>query len=184
MKTDILRALAVVVLINAVSACSWLDFSSAPESELLKPGAIELFLARASLGAVEFEQYKYSDGLLYTDCGAIARGRFLPHGQNTLELEGGQQEEISRMAGKFLAFLASDTPSFAPAGANRSFADPGQFFLSIETPDGKKEVKTSLDSVSNEDGRAEKKMKEIAEFLRKSAASDHCGLKDFFGFRG
>lgn len=178
------RSLLLLLTCLLPVSCSIFASSPAPLGNDRKVDALELFVSRASLGTVEFEQYKVSEGLLFAECGAISRGRFVPREQNSFDLSSEEQQRISGKAAEFLAFTAQENLSLAPAGDNSSLADPGQFYLTLVMPEGRKEFMTSLDAVTNADGRTQEKLKEMAELIRRSSAFGHCGLKDFYGLRG
>ncbi|MBX7145227.1 MAG: hypothetical protein K1X79_12300 [Oligoflexia bacterium] len=144
--------------------------------------SLELFLSRAHLTGTDFEQYKFDSGTLFSECGSIKRGRFMPEDHSLTELKENLASELAALV-QPLAVEKNAAKDLAQSGDNSWLADPGQFQLKVVTSQGESQWKTSLDSISSPTSALEHKLQKLATALRSAASDPHCGNKSFYGVR-
>lgn len=160
------------------SACAT-QTPPATESESFE--FLELYLSRGSLSTTEFEQYKISPGGIFIECGELKGGRAIPTSQEFKRYEEGTFSEIRKRAHEALTYLNTHTNSFEPPGKTSSLFDPGQFLLTISFGKEKKEVRTSVNAVSQELDVPTSMIKKLTQAVRKTVNADVCGKASFYG---
>lgn len=171
-----------MLLLSFSAACS----GSAPVSPTKEIGVnkiygVELFMSRAHLNDTEFEQYKLGDNTLFSECGSIRRGRFLPQNHEITRLSPEQLKSIHSLAGSIQTNPSKN--QFETPGDNSWLADPGQFTLQIESENGMQKINASLDSISSASTTRERELQAIASQMRQIAGGSPCGNNNFFGLR-
>jgi hypothetical protein len=176
-------SIAVGTLLLSVSAACSSSQPLTPDTvvNLTKIQGIELFMSRAHLSDTEFEQYKLGEGTLFSECGSIRRGRFLPQSHEITRLSAEQLKSLHTLAGS-IQKKPSKNQLEAP-GDNSWLADPGQFSLLIESEAGAQKINASLDSISSASTTHERELKAIASEMRQLAGGSPCGNNTFFGLR-
>lgn len=180
MRKNSLSLLALLIG-SLLSACSSAPAPQADKQSLPQINSLELFLSRAHLAGTEFEQYKLDSGTLFSECGDIRRGRFMPLEHAVMDVQSDTLSELNQLAQPLATESARQ--DLSAAGDNSWLADPGQFQLRLTTSSGIFTWKTSLDSISSPTSAAEHKLMKLASALRLVSESTHCGNKSFFGLK-
>ena len=143
--------------------------------------AMTLYLSRSQLiNDPEFEQYTYQAGRIYRECGFIRRGRHKAEHQAFLQLSEEELNSIQFLSYKFIE--ESGDTSFDEPGDNRGLADPGIIEIALEQDGERADVKTSLDSISEPNRRAERHLLRLVEQVR-GLGEVICNNTTFFGIR-
>ena len=178
--SDIMRKL-IIALAVLVAGCS-ASVEAPPNEPPVAFERVEVFLARAALGATYFEQYQLLPDRLFHECGRIQNGRFVADTQGVTSLTEETRADLSPTLAKAIIALKGTPPRLEEPGDNDSLFDSGQFTLTVQLPGEEQSLKTSLDEIANANSSYQRAMKAFTEQLRMSANSDLCGKKSFFGF--
>lgn len=170
------RALFLIPLIT--SGCF---SSSPPASEALTVGkvGIEVYLSRAALDKVEFEQYRLVGNKLFYECGELKRGRSAPKEQNVSAPSETSQVVLSNLIDSTVK-LETKEQLDAP-GNNSDLMDPGKAFFTLDSNGTKREFKTSLDAIEEGSTETAEQLLDIVLYLRGAAKGALCGNIEFYG---
>jgi hypothetical protein len=178
-----LRSLVISVLMCSGCGSFFLMPDSLP-SAIIAPSesltSIEVLLSRASLTDVDFEHFSVAQGHLFKECGKIKRSVFYPLAQQLQVLPPQYRKSITERSERLLESLATASPSWQPAGKNRSLTDPGIARVTFRTARSSSTIETSLDAVRNGSQGHEKLLKRVVTMTR-GAAGEMCGNKVFYG---
>lgn len=142
--------------------------------------SLEIFMSRATLRDVHFEQFKLSGGRLFAECGKIQGGRYLPIEQNLATLTQDNETLIRDKAKEIHGTLGEKPRVFEEPGSNSTMFSPGKFTLSIDFNGVIREIKTTHTSILRPTSLPAKSSQELAALVRSAAGKTLCGKKDFF----
>ena len=172
-----------VVAAVFTSACSFTRHEPEPNAELT---CLEIYLARGALDRSEFEHYKLFGKDLYIECGEVKRGRHKVVFQTLLPVPPGQQTELDAESYRVYRVAESGGLSLAAPGKAQGFADPGHVLITVGFDGKEKDLKTSLDSLVNQEGAHASELGRFASFIRSFArralgGAPLCGNGTFYG---
>ena len=174
--------LCLLIAAAVCPACSLIRGNSPLEMPAdFKLDSLDLYVSRASLGRVEFEQYKLAGRVFFHECGEIKNGRHFAREQEAETLAEENRTAVLQAAWKVRRDLEENSRDFDPPGENASPFDPGKFLLRFEAGGGQSEVKTSLDSITLPDDPNHQQLSELALAIRRSAGQAPCGNRQFYG---
>ena len=171
----IMKKYLLIISLLFISACS---SNQASETSAPVPQHIKLYISRSSLYNTEFEQYTLSGDILFHECGKISNGRHQAGRQGVIKLENLTLEDLAQASAEVNESAMRNKEDLNKSGNNSDLFDPGVFQLEMDGLNS--EIKTSLDSVTAGTGPLERKLRNLAETIRKSAEEKLCG-KEFYG---
>lgn len=172
-----------------------LTFTSCGSSSSLSPSSpppnvesLELYLSRASFTGAEFEQFKFSNGRLFAECGKVAGGRQAAQYQDFHKLSAEQNQAINKRAQEALQFALNHELKLDDPGKSQSMFDPGQYNLHITSSAGPTNIQTSLDAIVAASKTSEENLRLLAKELREvamqySPSSKLCGNVSFYDLK-
>jgi hypothetical protein len=177
----------LILLLLGFSACSTNESSpsTSNQDKLATIQSIDLYLSRATFSGAQFEQFKFTNGKLFAECGKIAGGRQTATYQDLRKLSSEDNFAINSKTNTLIAFASSHELKLDEPGKSSSMFDPGQYELKINSSSGSTSIKTSLDAVSTASKTSEENLRVLAKTLRDiamhhSPSSTLCGNKKFF----
>ena len=174
-----LRIITLASVFALFGACSSTIDLTPLAAELVD---VELFMSRGSLTRSDFETYKLQDDSLFVEYGPIVGGRFKPSSQDFITLTEELQAQLAASARESIELHTSREWMLDEPGRANSFADPGQYFLTVTLEDGSKHtLRTSLDTVSEPSSALTRQLRDFAIALRASAPEAPCGNREFYG---
>lgn len=167
----------------ALSGCSVLWQSSEQQAPSAPLRSLELYLSRGSSQGADFEQFKISGDTLYKECGPIKRGRQYAAEQEVVQISSEMRPRIDEAAAKVIEALAVPNTILAKPGTGSGIFDPGQLTLALQSEKSKVSIATSLDTVSEPEGRTEEKIRDLVALVRTAAGLPFCGVNQFYGIK-
>ena len=140
-------------------------------------GRIELFMSRASLVQVDFEQFVLRGSTLFHECGRVNQGRQFPAAHGVVTLDNATISELSTLA----TDARAGEQKLAPAGNNKNLADPGVFTLALELDGARRTVRTNVDAVANAETAESRRLRALAVALRRASGGKLCDYQSFYG---
>ncbi len=135
-------------------------------------------MSRASITQVDFEQFVVSGGTLFHECGRVSQGRQFPAAHGVVALAPETQQELTALA---TAARENAQEQWQPAGSNKHLADPGVFTLSLQVDGSRRTLRTSLDSIANGETLGRKRLRALAEAVRRASGGKLCDYTSFYG---
>ncbi len=175
------RLFFIIAAALTLQACSGSRNSSPQTVQHARVKSIGLYISRAALGQVDYEQYKLNPPLLVAECGIIARGKHSPREQNTLVLTEEQLRTLDEAAWEIKRAFARKPVRLPSPGTNRHLADPGEFFFDLMDSTAKLGVRTSLDFITASNSNPGTRLRRLAEALRALPPEPPCRLRNFYG---
>lgn len=177
----LLQKAALSALAMAIAGCTSTHVASSGTVD-----SLDLYLARASLLQVDFEQYKLNGSRLYSECGQIRNGRHITLDQQFATIEPAQKDLLAQQVFNLSQRHTGRKRSLPPPGDARGFADPGQIFLQMQVNGEKTELRTSVDDISDPKTIEAGAVKALAVQIRALTASAPatgrtCGYGSFYG---
>jgi len=142
--------------------------------------SLEVYLSRASLSGVDFEQYKISGETLFFECGILKRGHHQVKGELVEKLKARQRQELASKTWGLSQSLTGLKEPFEKPGQSRNMFDPGRISVLAELPNRKIEIESSLDSIASPQNRAQTATLRLVGFVRGLVSNEPCGLRDFY----
>ena len=154
-----------------------------------KLSSIDLYVSRASFQNASFEQFKVANDRLFAECGRIAGGRQFAQYQGIAKLSEDDVNVLRSAAFQLAQFEKQHTLNLDQPGQSDSMFDPGQYILTLESKDGKSQIKTTLDSVTVPNKSSTKLLYELADRIRlvameRAPSATLCGNRSFFDLGG
>lgn len=161
------------------ASCSTTSKISIPQD--FSVSSVELYLARASLNATDFEQYNLNNNTLFAECGSLIRGKHKATQQNIISTQKETNKKIDELVWNIINADQKIYALLKKPGKNESLFDPGKFLLNINYSSDKKTIHTSLDNISSAGTKLEKNILKLTKTIRKENKNRLCGFEDFYG---
>ncbi len=201
------RAVPLIALTLAVvsgAGCSASGSRGGPTvvSPRGEPVTLDIFSARGFLGGSEYERYYLSDGLLWRECGSIAKGKKDPSahprpaklaGDSVLKVDPQlslQERRVERLTSQQVATLSRqvadlldkspETSAFPAPGSVFSLSDPGVFELLVHLGSSQQRVITSVDAVADRSNAALDAAHDLFATIR-GVGPEICNARTFYG---